>query len=108
MIDLKNPGLIYVDENGKTRQLVIEDYGPTEFKHRARNIKLPPLDPHKLYTPSEVASMLNVSYDTAIRRMKDMPGCVDLGTKETRHKRPKAKLRVSGKHLQSYLRNHSL
>ena len=67
-----------------------------------------PLDPHKQYSPAEVARILNVSYDTAIRRMKDMKGCIDLGSKETRHKRPKAKLRVSGKHLQAYLRNREL
>jgi hypothetical protein len=108
-IDPKNPSLIYVDADGEAHNLLpLDADGPTEWKHRAQKIKLPPLDPHKMYTPSEVASLLNVHYDTAIRRMKDMKGCVDLGTKETRHKRPKAKLRVSGKHLQAYLRNHSL
>jgi hypothetical protein len=108
-IDLKNPSLIYVDKNGEAHNLLpLDADGPTEWKHRARKIKLPPLDPHKMYTPSEVASLLNVAYDTAIRYMKGMKGCIDLGSKEKTHKRPKAKLRVSGKHLQAYLRNREL
>lgn len=108
-IDLKNPSLIYVDKDGEAHNLLpLDADGPTEWKHRARKIKLPPLDPHHQYSPAEVASLLNLSYDTAVRRMKDMKGCVDHGSKEKTHKRPKAKLRISGKHLQTYLRNREL
>jgi hypothetical protein len=108
-IDPKNPSLIYVDADGEAHNLLpLDADGPTEWKHRAQKIKLPPLDPHKMYTPSEVASLLNCSYDSALRWMRDMKGCVDLGTKEKRHKRPKAKLRISGKHLQAFLRNREL
>ncbi len=43
----------------------------------------------KRYTPSEVAALLNVSYDTAVRRMQRMKGCVDMGTQTKRYKRGK-------------------
>src|ERR1035441_9830515 len=61
-IDPKNPSLIYVDADGEAHNLLpLDADGPTEWKHRAQKIKLPPLDPHKMYTPSEVASLLNRS-----------------------------------------------
>ena len=50
--------------------------GRRSFKQRARKQTVE-LKPDKLYTPSEVAALLNVSYDTAVRRMQGMKGCVD-------------------------------
>jgi Mn-dependent DtxR family transcriptional regulator len=73
------------------------------WKKRARKAIATAIDPHKNYTPSEVATVLNVSYDTAIRRMEKM-GCVDMGTKERRYKRGKRMLRVTGRKLMDYLR----
>jgi hypothetical protein len=73
-----------------------------------RKMKTPAIDSLRLYTPSEVADILAVSYDTAVRRMRNMKGCIDLGSKERLHKRPKAKLRISGKHLQAYLQKREL
>jgi hypothetical protein len=57
------------------------------------------------YAPSEVAAILNVSYDAASRLMLKMRGVVDLGTQTRRYKRGKKKLRVSGKNLLAYLRS---
>jgi hypothetical protein len=74
------------------------------FKQRARKQTVE-LKPDKLYTPSEIAALLNVSYDTAVRRMQNMKGCVDMGTQTKRYKRGKKMLRVSGKHLVAYLRS---
>jgi hypothetical protein len=62
------------------------------------------LKPDKLYTPSEVSALLNVSYDTAVRRMQKMTGYVDMGTQAKRYKRGRKMLRISGKHLVAYLR----
>ncbi|HLM79015.1 MAG TPA: hypothetical protein VK302_00140 [Terriglobales bacterium] len=75
------------------------------WKQRARATQPVAIDPHKLYSPSDVSALLNVSYDTAIRRMQTMQGCVDMGTKERRYKRGKRMLRISGKHLREYLTN---
>jgi hypothetical protein len=74
------------------------------FKQRARKQTVE-LKPDKLYTPGEIAALLNVSYDTAVRRMQNMKGCVDMGTQTKRYKRGKKMLRVSGKHLVAYLRS---
>jgi len=78
--------------------------GRRSFKQRARKQTVE-LKPDKLYTPSEVAALLNVSYDTAVRRMQSMKGCVDMGTQTKRYKRGKKLLRISGKHLVAYLRS---
>ena len=80
--------------------------GRRSFKQRARKQTVE-LKSDKLYTPSEVAALLNVSYDTAVRRMRIMKGCVDMGTQTKRYKRGKRMLRVSGKHLLAYLRSKS-
>ncbi|MFZ1140330.1 MAG: hypothetical protein WAN76_14195 [Candidatus Sulfotelmatobacter sp.] len=52
--------------------------GRRGYKYRARQRHVE-LRQEKLYTPSEVAALLNVSYDTATRRMQRMKGCVDRG-----------------------------
>ena len=77
--------------------------GSRSFKQRARKQTVE-LKPDKLYTPSQVAALLNVSYDTAVRRMQGMKGCVDMGTQTKRYKRGKKLLRISGKHLIAFLR----
>ena len=77
------------------------------YKKKARQ-NAAPIDPHKNYRPSEVAAILNVSYDTAIRRMQKMKGAVDMGTEERRYKRGKKLLVISGKNLAAYLRNKSV
>ena len=77
--------------------------GRRSFKQRARKQTVE-LKPDKLYTPSEVAALLNVSYDTAVRRMQSMKGCVDMGTQTKRYKRGKKLLRISGKNLIAFLR----
>ena len=60
------------------------------------------IDPHRRFTPSDVAASLNCSYDTAIRWMRGMPGVINLGAKERRFRRRKAMLRIFGGDLQSY------
>ena len=76
---------------------------PQEWKQAARSQPPVAIDPHKLYSPAEVSSLLNISYDTAIRRMLRMHGTIDMGTLERRYKRGKRMLRISGKHLRVYL-----
>ena len=78
--------------------------GRRNFKQRARKQTVE-LKPDNRYTPSEVAALLNVSYDTAVRRMQSMKGIVDMGTQTKRYKRGKKMLRISGKHLLAYLRS---
>ena len=93
-------GLVFLDRDGEPHnKLVFEG---------VRKTKATAIDSLRLYTPAEVAHILAVSYDTAVRRMRNMKGCIDLGSKERMHKRPKAKLRISGKHLQAYLQNREL
>jgi integrase len=77
--------------------------GRRGYKNRARR-RYVELKQDKLYTPSEVASLLNVPYDTAVRRMQRMKGCVDMGTQTKRYKRGKKMLRISGKNLMAFLR----
>ena len=75
------------------------------YKTAARE-RLPlAIDRLKNYAPAEVATILNISYDTAIRRMETMKGVMDMGTKEKRYKRGKRMLRVSGAKLLDYLRS---
>ena len=68
---------------------------------RKRTIKI---EPEKSYPPSDVAAILNVSYDAALRYMQKMKGVVDLGTPTRRYKRGKKRLRISGKNLLVFLR----
>jgi hypothetical protein len=58
------------------------------------------------YRPGEVAAILGVSYDTAIRRMLQMKGCVDMGGKTQRYKRRKRLLVISGHDLAAYLKSN--
>lgn len=74
------------------------------WKAQARG-KQVQVEPNRNYTPSEVAAILNVSYDTALRQMQKMKHVVDLGTQTRRYKRGKKMLRISGKHLVSFIQN---
>ncbi len=89
---------------GKDIYELITYSGRRSFKQRARK-RTVELKPDNLYSPSEVAALLNVSYDTAVRRMQNMKGCVDMGTQTKRYKRGKKMLRISGKYLVAYLRS---
>jgi hypothetical protein len=89
---------------GKDIYELLTHPGRRSFKQRARKQAVE-LKLDKLYTPSEVAAILNVSYDTAVRRMQSMKGCVDMGTQTKRYKRGKKMLRISGKHLVAYIRS---
>ena len=53
----------------------------------------------KLYSPGEVAEILSVSYNTALRLMESTSKTVDLAKPRTR----KRLLRIRGKHLREYL-----
>jgi hypothetical protein len=89
---------------GKEIYEVLTGTGSHGYKKLARNQTIK-LDPDKNYSPSEVAAILNVSYDSASRLMLKMKGHVDLGTPTRRYKRGKKKLRISGKHLSAFLRS---
>ena len=96
-------GKIDLRKVGKDIYELLTYPGRRSFKQRARKQTVE-LKPDKLYTPSEVAALLNVSYDTAVRRMRSMKGCVDMGTQTKRYKRGKKLLRISGKNLVAFLR----
>ncbi len=81
--------------------------GRSGYKQRVRNQKVI-IEPEQNYSPGQVAAALNVSYDTALRRMQKMKGVVDLGTPTRRYKRGKKKLRIKGKKLQAFLSNKTI
>jgi hypothetical protein len=72
---------------------------------RSQRVKI---EPEQNYSPGEVAAALNLSYDSALRRMQKMKGVVDFGTPTRRYKRGKKKLRISGKNLQAFLRTKTV
>jgi hypothetical protein len=51
-----------------------------------------------LLTVSQVATILQVSQETVVRRFARVKGVIDLGTAETRHKRRYRVLRISLDH----------
>ena len=83
---------------------LLRSSGRRGYKHRARQGYVE-LKPDTLYTPGQVSTLLNVSYDSAVRQMLKMKGHVDLGTETRRYKRRKRMLRISGKKLMAYLRS---
>jgi hypothetical protein len=83
---------------------VLTNTGRHGYKQRMRKRTMK-TDPEQNYAPSEVAAILNVSYDAALRLMQKMKGVVDLGTSTRRYKRGKKKLRISGKNLLAFLRS---
>ena len=89
---------VYLDDDGH----VVKSDKTWKARVREREIVI---DSRKMYGPADVAAYLDVSYDTAIRRMWKMSGVVNLGTKEKLHRRGKAILRISGKNLLEFLSN---
>jgi hypothetical protein len=77
------------------------------YKQRVRNQTVK-IEPEHNYSPGEVAAALNLSYDSALRRMPKMKGVVDFGTPTRRYKRGKRKLRISGRNLLAYLRTKTV
>ena len=77
------------------------------YKQKVRNQTVT-IEPEQNYSPGQVAAALNVSYDSALRRMQKMKGVVDLGTPTRRYKRGKKKLRISGKNLLAFLRTKTV
>jgi DNA-binding protein H-NS len=78
------------------------------WKAKVKALPVPVIEPHKNYGPRELAAIMGVSYDTAIRRMEEMHGVMDFGTKETHLKRQKRKLRVSGRNITDYFRKRTV
>jgi len=89
---------------GKDIYELLTNTGRSGYKQRMRKRTIK-IEPDRLYAPSEVAAIINVSYDAALRYMQKMKGVVDLGTPTRRYKRGKKKLRVSGKNLLAFLRS---
>ena len=83
---------------------VLTNTGRHGYKQRMRKRTIK-IEPEQNYAPSEVAAILNVSYDAASRLMQKMKGVVDLGTPTRRYRRGKKKLRISGKNLLAFLRS---
>jgi len=77
------------------------------YKQLVRNQRVK-IEPEQNYSPGEVAAALNLSYDSALRRMQKMKGVVDFGTPTRRYKRGKKKLRISGKNLLAFLRTKTV
>jgi hypothetical protein len=88
---------------GRNIYELLTNTGRHGYKQRMRKRKIK-IEPEQNYAPSEVAAILNVSYDAALRLMQNMKGVVDLGTPTRRYKRGKKKLRISGRHLLAFLR----
>lgn len=88
---------------GKDMYELLTNSGRHGYKQRLRTQTVK-VETEKHYAPSDVAAILNVSYDAASRLMMKMKGVVDLGTPTRRYKRGKKKLRISGKNLLAFLR----
>ena|SRR5580765_4467804 len=87
----------------KSVQEFLHTFQPEGWKEITRKESVR-IEPQKNYRPGEVAAILGVSYDTAIRRMLQMRGCVDMGSKTQRYKRGKRLLVISGKNLSAYVK----
>lgn len=86
---------------------VVSNESRQGYKHRARSQTVK-IVPEELYSPSQVAAVLNLSYDAALRQMAKMKGVVDLGTPTRRYKRGKRKLRISGRNLLAFLSSKTI
>jgi hypothetical protein len=93
------------DHKGTSEVLTRE--GRRGYKQLVRNQRVK-IEPELNYSPGEVAAALNLSYDSALRRMQKMKGVVDFGTPTRRYKRGKKKLRISGKNLPAFLRTKTV
>lgn len=86
---------------------VLTRQGRPGYKQLVRNQKVK-IEPDQNYSPGEVAAALNLSYDSALRRMPKMKGVADFGTPTRRYKRGKRKLRISGRNLLAYIRTKTV
>jgi hypothetical protein len=86
---------------------VLTSKGRHGYKQQVRNQRVK-IEPEQNYDPGQVAAALNLSYDTALRRMPKMKGVVDYGTPTRRYKRGKRKLRISGKNLLAFQRSKTV
>jgi hypothetical protein len=77
------------------------------WKDRVKALPVPVLELHRNYPVVEVAAILGLKYDTALRRITTEMRFQDHGTRETRFKRQKRKITVSGKELVEYIRKHT-
>jgi hypothetical protein len=77
------------------------------WKAKVKAVPVPLLELHRNYNVVEVAAILGLQYDTALRRITSEMTFQDHGTKETRFKGPKRKLTVNGKDLAEYIRKHT-
>jgi hypothetical protein len=89
---------------GKDIYEVLTGTGSHGYKQLARKQTVK-IEPERNYSPREVAAILNISYDAALRAMLKMKGVVDLGTPTRRYNRGKKKLRISSKNLLTFLRS---
>lgn len=89
---------------GKEIYELLTNTGSHGYKQKVRRQKID-IDADRSYSPSEVAAILNVSYDAASRLMLKMKGVIDLGTATRRYKRGKKKLRISGTNLQTFMKS---
>ena len=96
----------YVGDHKDTSEVLTRE-GLRGYKQTVRNQRVK-IEPEYNYSPGEVAAALNLSYDSALRRMQKMKGVVDLGTPTRRYKRGKKKLRISGKNLLAFLRTKTV
>jgi hypothetical protein len=96
----------YVDDQ-KDGSEALARKGRRGYKQMVRNQRVK-IEPERNYSPGQVAAALDLSYDSALRRMQKMKGVVDLGTPTRRYKRGKRKLRISGKCLLAYLRTKTV
>jgi hypothetical protein len=96
----------YVGDHKNTSEVLTSE-GRRGYKQMVRNQRVK-IEPEQNYSPGEVAAALNLSYDSALRRMQKMKGVVDFGTPTRRYKRGKKKLRISGKNLLTYIRNKTM
>ncbi len=95
-----------VDDHKDAAEVLTRE-GRRGYKQLVRNQKVE-IKAEQNYSPGEVAAALNLSYDSALRRMQKMKGVVDFGTPTRRYKRGKKKLRISGQNLLAYLRTKTV
>ena len=90
---------------GKDIYELLTGTGSRGYKQRARKQAVQFKADETMYEPKQVAAIMNVSYDAAIRLMQKMTGVADFGTPTRRYKRGKKKLRISGKNLLTFIRS---
>lgn len=81
--------------------------GRRGYKQRVRS-QLITIEPEQFYCPGQVAALLNLSYDSALRLMLKMKGVVDFGTPRRRYNRGKRKPRINGKDLLTFINNKTI